>query len=61
MNKKNIYKKSLAKALIRSNNNFIHSIRNRENPKYQVWVFEDTEKLIADLVKLTTTDDVMRS
>jgi hypothetical protein len=61
MNKKNIYKKSLAMDLIRLDNNFLHSMRNREKKDHQVWVFEDTEKFIADLVWLTTKDNVMRS
>ena len=52
--KKNIYKKSLAMALIRMDNNFIHSMRNRSNPLYQIFVFEETPKLIEDLLELTT-------
>ena len=54
MRKKNIYKKSLAVELIMRENNFLHSMRNRENPKYQVWVFEDTPKLIEDLIDITS-------
>lgn len=47
--------------LIRLDNNFLHSMRNREKKDHQVWVFEDTEKLITDLIWLTTKDNVMGS
>ena len=52
-NKKNIYKKSVAMELIKRDNNFLHSMRNRDNSNYQVWVFEDTKKLRKDLAELT--------
>ena len=51
--KKNIYKKSLAMELIMRDNNFLHSMRNRNNSKYQVWVFEHTEQLDKDIAELT--------
>lgn len=47
---KNIYKKSLAMDLIRLGHNFHHSMRNRNNEKYQVYVFEETPELIRDLL-----------
>ncbi|HDR6309439.1 TPA: hypothetical protein QCU60_001260 [Bacillus cereus] len=50
---KNIYKKSLAMDLVRAGHDLHHTMRNRENSKYQVFVFEDTPKLIEDLLKLT--------
>ena len=36
-------------------------MRNREKKNHQVWVFEDTEKLNANLVRLTTTDEEVSS
>ncbi|AIW86683.1 hypothetical protein bwei_4077 [Bacillus mycoides] len=53
---KNIYKKSLAMDLVRAGHDLHHTMRNRENNKYQVFVFEDTPKLIKDLLKLTKED-----
>ncbi|MET3658594.1 hypothetical protein [Sporosarcina psychrophila] len=51
--KKNIYKKSLAMGLVRMGHDLEHSMRNRNNPKYQVFVFKDSPQLIEDLVELT--------
>jgi len=51
--KKNIYKKSLAMALIRKGHDICHTMRNRENPSYQIFVFLDSPKLIEDLLELT--------
>ncbi|MFD4931740.1 hypothetical protein ACFWMS_23110 [Peribacillus butanolivorans] len=50
---KNIYKKSIAMALCRRGHDIEHTMRNRENPKYQVFVFKDTPVLIKDLLELT--------
>ena len=50
---KNIYKKSLAMDLVRKGHDIEHTMRNRENPKYQVFVFKDTPQLIHDLLELT--------
>lgn len=52
--KKNIYKKSLAMDLIRMGHDLQHTMRNRDNSKYQVFVFMDTPELIRDLLKLTS-------
>jgi hypothetical protein len=49
---KNIYKKTLAMDLIRLGNNFSHSMRNRDRPQYQVFVFHDDDKLIEDMLYL---------
>ena len=46
---KMIYKYSLFVELVRLNNNFLYSARNRENKKYQVYAFEQTEKLDRDI------------
>lgn len=50
--KKNIYKKSLAMELIKRGHNFLHSMRNRDNGKYQVYVFEETPELIRDMLDI---------
>ncbi|WP_257391416.1 hypothetical protein [Cytobacillus gottheilii] len=50
---KNIYKKSLAMALVRAGNDLHHTMRNRENPKYQVYCFPHTKKLDRDIAELT--------
>ncbi|WP_050180636.1 hypothetical protein [Domibacillus robiginosus] len=46
---KNIYKKSLAMDLIRKGHDLEHTMRNRNNPKYQVFVFIDTPDLRKDI------------
>jgi len=50
---KNIYKKQLFIELVKLGNDFHHSMRNRNNPKYQVYVMVDTPKLRQDLVMLS--------
>lgn len=50
---KNIYKKSLAIQLIKLGHNLSHTMRNKYNPKYQVFVFNETPELIEDLLRLT--------
>lgn len=49
---KNIYKKSLAMQLIRAGHDLHHTMRNRSNEKYQVYVFVQTPELIKDLLKI---------
>ncbi|MFT7830057.1 hypothetical protein [Priestia megaterium] len=49
---KNIYKKTLAMDLIRLGNNLSHSMRNRNNRRYQVFVFYEDDKLIEDMLYL---------
>lgn len=48
-----IYKKSLFVELVRLDNNFLYSARNRGNEKYQIYAFEDTPKLRKDIATLT--------
>jgi len=50
---KNIYRKSIAMDLIKMGNDLHHTMKNRNNPKYQVFVFHDNEKLIQDLLYIT--------
>ncbi|MFQ6580366.1 hypothetical protein [Priestia megaterium] len=47
---KNVYKKTLAMDLIKLGHDLHHTMRNKNNSKYQVFVFEDTPKLIQDMV-----------
>ncbi|WP_225230512.1 hypothetical protein [Cytobacillus stercorigallinarum] len=49
---KMIYKKSLFVELVRLDNNFLYSTRNRENSKWQVYAFQDTPKLRKDIAVL---------
>ncbi|QDZ83527.1 hypothetical protein [Priestia megaterium] len=48
-----IYKKSLAMDLIRRGHTFLYTTRNRNNPKYQCFMFEATAELDKDLAKLS--------
>jgi len=48
-----IYKKQMAMDLIRAGHNLLYSTRNRNNPKYQCFMFEATEELDKDLAKLS--------
>ncbi|MGG0741305.1 hypothetical protein [Niallia taxi] len=50
---KNIYKKTLAISLIKLGHDLSHTMRNRNNPKYQVFVLHDTPKLREDMAKLS--------
>ncbi len=50
---KNIYKKQLFLDLVKLGHDFHHSMRNRKNPKYQVYVMVDTPKLRRDMVLLS--------
>lgn len=47
-----VYKKSLFVQLVRFDHNFLYSARNRENPRYQVYMFEPTERLYRDIAAL---------
>lgn len=49
----NIYKKTLAINLIKLGHNLSHTMRNRNNPKYQVFVLHDTPELREDMARLT--------
>ncbi|WHY88723.1 hypothetical protein QNH39_13175 [Neobacillus novalis] len=53
MKLKNIYKKSLAIDLIKMGHDLEHTMRNRNNEKYQVFVFPHTEQLERDIARLT--------
>ena len=49
---KNIYKKSIAIELIKLNHDLHHTMRNRSNEKYQIFVFEETPELIKDMLAI---------
>jgi hypothetical protein len=53
MRLKNIYKKSIFVELVKLGNDFHHSMRNKYNPKYQVYVMVDTPKLRRDMAELS--------
>ncbi|WP_458106280.1 hypothetical protein [Bacillus sp. PK5-004] len=47
-----IYKKTLFVELVRLDNNFLYSTRNRNNERWQVYAFQDTPKLRQDIAEL---------
>ncbi|MDT3495907.1 hypothetical protein NLU03_16180 [Bacillus toyonensis] len=49
---KNIYKKSIAIELIKMGHDLHHTMRNRENEKYQVFVFVETPEMIRDMLAI---------
>lgn len=53
---KNFYKKSLAMELIRMGHDLHHTMKNRDNPKYQVYVIVETPELIRDMVSISKRD-----
>ncbi len=54
--KKNIYKKSLAMELVRCGHDIHHTFRNRQNPKWQIFVFNDSEELRRDMASLNNQE-----
>lgn len=56
---KNLYKKSLAMELIRMGHDLHHTMRNRRNPKYQVYVMVETPELIHDMIAITLRDEML--
>ncbi|MED3831926.1 hypothetical protein P4595_06390 [Peribacillus frigoritolerans] len=53
MKVKIIYKKSLFVQLANRGHNFLYTTRNRKQPKFQCFMFEETEELNRDLAELT--------
>ncbi|MCC0770748.1 MULTISPECIES: hypothetical protein [Bacillus] len=49
---KNIYKKSIAIELIKMGHDLHHTMRNRSNEKYQIFVFVETPELIQDMLAI---------
>ncbi|MBE3641221.1 hypothetical protein IMZ78_02650 [Bacillus anthracis] len=54
---KNLYKKSLAIELIKRGHDLHHTMRNRNNPKYQVYVLVETPELIRDMIAIVERDE----
>lgn len=54
---KNLYKKSLAIELIKRGHDLHHTMRNRNNPKYQVYVLVETPELIRDMIAIIERDE----
>ncbi|PGT92219.1 hypothetical protein COD18_15410 [Bacillus cereus] len=49
---KNIYKKTIAIELIKMGHDLHHTMRNRSNEKYQIYVFVETTELIRDMLAI---------
>ncbi|PGV58358.1 hypothetical protein COD94_24190 [Bacillus cereus] len=54
---KNVYKKSLAIELIKRGADLHHTMRNRSNEKYQIYVFVETPELIRDMIAIVERDE----
>lgn len=54
---KNLYKKSLAIELIKRGHDLHHTMRNRNNSKYQVYVMVETPELIRDMIAIVERDE----
>lgn len=54
---KNIYKRTLAIELIKMNHMLHHTMRNRSNEKYQIYVFVETPELIRDMLEINKRND----
>ncbi|WP_242309915.1 hypothetical protein [Bacillus cereus group sp. BfR-BA-01331] len=54
---KNLYKKTLAMELIKRGHDLHHTMRNRSNEKYQIYVFVETPELIRDMVEINKRND----
>lgn len=54
---KNIYKKTLAIELIRLGHDLNHTMRNRKDDRFQVFVFVETSELIRDMMEINKRND----
>ncbi|MHA2888555.1 hypothetical protein [Bacillus cereus] len=54
---KNIYKKTLAIELIRLGHDLNHTMRNRKDERFQVYVFVETPELIRDMMEINKRND----
>ncbi|PHC50195.1 hypothetical protein [Bacillus toyonensis] len=54
---KNIYKKTLAVELIRLGHDLNHTMRNRKDERFQVYVFVETPELIRDMMEINKRND----
>lgn len=58
MEPKAIYKKELFVELVRLDNNFLYTMKNPNNPRFQIYYFEHTRKLERDIANLTNPEYV---
>lgn len=49
---KNIYKRTLAFELIKMNHMLHHTMRNRKDERFQIYVFVQTPELIRDMLAI---------
>lgn len=54
---KNIYKRTLAIELIKMNHMLHHTMRNRKDDRFQVFVFVETPELIRDMMEINKRND----
>ncbi|PEM44853.1 hypothetical protein [Bacillus wiedmannii] len=54
---KNVYKKTLAIELIRLGHDLNHTMRNRKDDRFQVFVFVETPELIRDMMEINKRND----
>ncbi|HFK1764580.1 hypothetical protein AT258_21020 [Bacillus wiedmannii] len=54
---KNIYKKTLAIELIRLGHDLNHTMRNRKDDRFQIYVFVETPELIRDMMEINKRND----
>ncbi|MGE7887839.1 hypothetical protein ACQKN7_10760 [Bacillus cereus] len=54
---KNVYKKTLAIELIRLGHDLNHTMRNRKDERFQVFVFVETPELIRDMMEINKRND----
>lgn len=55
---KNVYKKTLAMDLCRLGHDIEHSMRNKRDKRFQVYVFKETPELIRDMLYLTQRNQI---
>ncbi|HHQ2477311.1 TPA: hypothetical protein ACSPJ7_001494 [Bacillus cereus] len=54
---KNFYKKTLAIELIKMGHDLNHTMRNRKDDRFQVFVFVETPELIRDMMEINKRND----
>lgn len=54
---KNIYKKTLAMELIKMGHDLHHTMRNRKDERFQVYVLVETPELIRDMIAIVERDE----
>ncbi|HDR4554356.1 TPA: hypothetical protein QCQ24_002318 [Bacillus cereus] len=54
---KNIYKKTLAMELIKMGHDLHHTMRNRKDVRFQVYVLVETPEMIRDMLYIVERDE----